>query len=369
MTLANLQKAPFPWFGGKSKAAPLVWALLGDVDHYVEPFAGTLAVLLNRPHPCNRSYYSETVNDLDGFVVNAWRSMQLHPEATADAASWPVTEADKTARQIACLRWKQNRDLEHLMGDPLWCDPVVAGWWLWAVCAQIGAFAGDGPWTADPVTGRIMKQDRTPAREPGVFRGRPHLGDDGRGVNHAGTREPGVAHVDELSEFHPVTMPELVRWFRWLSARLRHVRILNGSWTRAVTTGAMHTLSVRMGDGHAGVFLDPPYANDIRSSGLYANDDGTVAGDCLRWCVKAGDNPKTRIVLAGYDTEHAELVDHGWTSHEWFTAGFLTGGMANTASIVDDTGDVPSHQQHRERLWASPYCLTPGTPDVQGALF
>lgn len=62
MTLVNIDKAPFPWFGGKSKAAPTVWQLLGDVPHYVEPFAGSLAVL-NRPHPCNRPYYSETVND------------------------------------------------------------------------------------------------------------------------------------------------------------------------------------------------------------------------------------------------------------------------------------------------------------------
>ena len=87
MTLINLNKAPFPWFGGKSKAASLVWALLGDVDHYAEPFFGSGAVLLNRPHPCNRPYHSETVNDLDGFLVNLWRSTQWQPEATARAAS------------------------------------------------------------------------------------------------------------------------------------------------------------------------------------------------------------------------------------------------------------------------------------------
>ena len=55
-------KAPFPWFGGKSKAGPLVWQLLGDVVHYVEPFAGALGVLLERPHECNRTYYSETIS-------------------------------------------------------------------------------------------------------------------------------------------------------------------------------------------------------------------------------------------------------------------------------------------------------------------
>lgn len=90
-------RAPFPWFGGKSRAAPQVWAALGDVDHYVEPFAGSLAVLLRRPHVANRTYHSETVNDLDGLLCNAWRAIVHAPDAVAEAASWPVCEADFTA--------------------------------------------------------------------------------------------------------------------------------------------------------------------------------------------------------------------------------------------------------------------------------
>jgi DNA adenine methylase len=70
-------KAPMPWYGGKSQAAPLVWQLLGDVDHYCEPFAGSLAVLLSRPHPCNRPYYSETVNDVDSLLVTAARGLRV----------------------------------------------------------------------------------------------------------------------------------------------------------------------------------------------------------------------------------------------------------------------------------------------------
>ena len=76
----NYQKAPFPWFDSKSKAAPAVWAALGDVEHYVEPFCGSAAVLLNRPHLANRTYHSETICDADGLVCNAWRSIQLHTE-------------------------------------------------------------------------------------------------------------------------------------------------------------------------------------------------------------------------------------------------------------------------------------------------
>jgi site-specific DNA-adenine methylase len=41
-----MMMAPFPWFGGKSRAAKLIWSRLGDVPNYVEPFAGSLAVLL-----------------------------------------------------------------------------------------------------------------------------------------------------------------------------------------------------------------------------------------------------------------------------------------------------------------------------------
>jgi pyrroline-5-carboxylate reductase len=44
MTLA----APFPYFGGKRRAAPIVWRALGDPSGYVEPFAGSVAMLLDR---------------------------------------------------------------------------------------------------------------------------------------------------------------------------------------------------------------------------------------------------------------------------------------------------------------------------------
>lgn len=37
-------RAPFPYFGGKRRAASLVWEAIGNVDHYVEPFCGSAAV-------------------------------------------------------------------------------------------------------------------------------------------------------------------------------------------------------------------------------------------------------------------------------------------------------------------------------------
>lgn len=359
--LKNLDKAPFPWFGGKSQAAPLVWQLLGDVEHYVEPFAGSCAVLLNRPHTCNRPYHSETVNDADGFLVNFWRAVQWYPDETARAASWPVTEADKQARQIALLRWKSAGGLDRLAGDAAWCDPVMAGWWAYGVCCQIGAFEQDSAWTADPQTGIIYKQPLGP-REPGVRRKLPSLSDGGHGVNVPQAREPGVLDAitpehggsaldDWGASYHDHTMPEIIRWFRHLSARLRHVRIVNGDWTRVVTHGATVILAVRKPGCHCGLFLDPPYgAEATRADGLYAADSLSIAGAVRRWCLEHGADAKLRIVLAGYDGEHGELEAAGWSVHEWYAGGWLRGGMGNVA------GNGHS-QAHRERLWASPGCL------------
>jgi len=359
MSLTNLEKTPWPWFGGKADAAPIVWEALGDVAHYSEPFAGSLAVLLRRPHPCNRTYYSETVNDMDGLLCNAWRSMQMAPDAMADAASWPVCEADVHARHLALLRWRESRSLERLMADPLYHDPVMAGWWAWGQSCWIGSgwCSGSGPWIVGD-DGTIRRRPKAQKR-PGVSRQLPHIGNDGRGVNRPQAREPGVG------DYHPMTMPELRRWFRFLSARLRHVRVLNGDWKRACTSGAVLTLPVRSGKGPAGVFLDPPYLVDNnRTADLYTHDNGdTVAMDVQRWCVEWGTRENVRIVLAGYEGEHNILHErHGWRCVPWYKSGFLKGGMGNVAGSGGG-------QQTRERLWMSPACVVPQSERRQVALF
>jgi hypothetical protein len=398
VTLENLCKTPWPWFGGKADAAEAVWAALGDVDHYVEPFAGSLAVLLRRPHEANRTYHSETVNDLDALLCNAWRAIARDPDAVAEAASWPVCEADLHARHLALLAWRAAGNAERLMADPDFYDARMAGWWAWGQSAWIGAgwCSGRGPWVVG-ADGRIAKRTdgavgvkrqiphlssngqgvaRPQAREPGVARQIPHLGNNGQGVAHANAREPGVArqipHLTNgrgvarpqarepgVGDYHPMTMPELTRWLRFLSARLRHVRILNGKWERACTSGALQSLPVRQG-GHCGVFLDPPYDNAVRNADLYTEDGGTPAADARAWCVENGANPRYRIVLAGYDAEHGDLARAGWREVEWFRTGFLKGGMAQQGE--------DGHQQGRERLWLSPHCLG-ATVARQGSLF
>ncbi len=55
----------FGWYGGKFSHLDWLLPLLPECHHYCEPFAGSGAVLLNRPpSPV------ETYNDLDGEVAN-----------------------------------------------------------------------------------------------------------------------------------------------------------------------------------------------------------------------------------------------------------------------------------------------------------
>ena len=75
-------KPPFAYYGGKTTLAPKIAALLPAHEHYVEPFAGSLAVLLAK-EPSR----AETVNDLDGDLVNFWRVLRDQPEELERACS------------------------------------------------------------------------------------------------------------------------------------------------------------------------------------------------------------------------------------------------------------------------------------------
>ena len=346
-------RSPFPWFGGKSAASELIWKRFGDVKNYVEPFAGSLAVLLTRPHWPFESTRTETVNDADCYLANFWRALQADPEAVAEFADWPVNEADLHARHL----WLVNvakETVAKLRTDPEFYDAKIAGWWVWGICQWIGSgwCSGNGPWI-------VQDGEMIDSRQL------PHLGNNGQGANRPQLREPGVAiENDDGREFHPMTMPELRRWFLFLSARLRHVRILNGDWRRAVTTGAAFTLPVRQG-GVCGVFVDPPYADSAgRTMDLYTEDCGNVAHEAREWALEAGTDKRWRIVFKGFDGEHGTaFADAGWREVEWFKAGWFKGGMAQQG----DEG----HQQARERLWLSPHCLAPAlvAPPAQLDMF
>jgi DNA adenine methylase len=68
-------RPPFVYFGGKQVLADRIAALLPGHLHYVEPYCGSLAVLLAK-----RPSRMETVNDLDREVMTFWRVLRERPE-------------------------------------------------------------------------------------------------------------------------------------------------------------------------------------------------------------------------------------------------------------------------------------------------
>lgn len=122
-------QAPFPYFGGKSAVAPLVWDALGNCDGYVEPFFGSGAVLLARPHVGK----IETVNDFDGLLANFWRAVRADADAVTDAADWPLNECDLHARHLWLVGQRESLT-ERLCGDPEYFDAKRERLWFSPHC-------------------------------------------------------------------------------------------------------------------------------------------------------------------------------------------------------------------------------------------
>lgn len=321
-------KAPFVWFGGKRRVAAEVWSALGAVDNYIEPFAGSLAVLLERPAHQIRT---ETVNDADGFIVNFWRAVAADPDEVAFWADSPINETDLISKHLWLVNTGRSRLINGLEADPDWFDPKVAGWWVWGINAWIGSgwCSGNGPWQIDDC-GEVRKRPHLGTAGRGVHRKLPHLGDAGRGVHRQ------LPHLGDAA---------LVEYLRALAERLRGVRVCAGDWSRVVTTGALSYGST------VGVFVDPPYLGDVRTSDLYRVDDHHISTDVRQWCLDNGDDPRLRIVLAGYRDEHDDAIPETWRRHYW----------SASAAYQNSSSTVGANQEnrHNECLWISPHCEQP----------
>lgn len=307
-----MMRAPFPYFGGKSAVAEIVWRILGQPAHYIEPFFGSGAVLLARPG-CDFKKHTETVCDKDGFIANVWRSIKFHPDETAEWCDWPVNHADLMARRAELIK-NESRLLDNLVNDPMWCDPVLAGYWIWAASCWIGS--GLTCKTAIP---ELVKSK-------GVYKKSwqiPHLAYKGRGIHKKSYQNKIYFVLNQLSE------------------RLRHVRVVCGDWTRICGGNWQDNI------GSVGIFFDPTYGIKAnRTKNIYSQDSLSVADDVRDWCLSRGDMPSYKIILAGYFEEHKSLLDNGWTFKKWKAKGGYTAGKETQSG----------KNRLKETLFLSPHC-------------
>ena len=210
-------QAPFPYFGGKSKVSDIVWQVLGQPKHYIEPFFGSGAVLLARPDW--KPGMTETANDKDCWLANVWRALQFASDEVARWCDWPVNHADLMARKKKLIE-KEGYLREGLISDPEWFDAKLAGYWIWAASCWIGS----GLTSPGPIPD--ISRNGMGAHKMGK---RPHIADKGMGVHKMGQR-PHIA--DKGKGVQESYNDNLYRWFRELSERLRYVRVVCGEWDR-----------------------------------------------------------------------------------------------------------------------------------------
>jgi DNA adenine methylase len=117
---------PFPYFGGKQTLAAQIVSHFPEHSRYVEPFAGSLAVLLAKaPEPY------EVVNDLDGRLIGFWKTLR--------------DRGDELERACALTPHSRQEYITAKREGPS-VDPVEDARRLWVLFTQSisGAYEGAG---------------------------------------------------------------------------------------------------------------------------------------------------------------------------------------------------------------------------------
>jgi DNA adenine methylase len=294
--MTNKIKPAFPYFGSKRRVADIIWSALGQVANYIEPFAGSLSVLLANPSPSK----IETVNDINHFLTNFWRAVSQDPQGVMQCADFPVHEAELHARHQWLLLAATPQFRQQMEQDPSFYDVKMAGYWVYGVGASIG-----NNWLQDK-----------------GLKASPLLSSAGGGIH-------GLTY----------DMPEQ---FSKLQQRLRQVRVCCGDWKRIITPSVTYSNVGISPQDFTAVVLDPPYSLEHRDK-VY-QDDTDIFHEVCQWAIDNGDRPQMRIVVCGYQGDIT--FPSTWKEYAWQGS-----GMGNR---VDDRGKSNSK---REMLWFSPHCL------------
>lgn len=263
---------PLKWHGGKHYLARRIVALMPRHLHYVEPFAGGLAVLLERdPNDRNlwlskatgQSGVSEVANDLNRDLTNFWRVLQ-HPTL------FPEFRRACEATPLSRLEYERAEE-----GDGIYTDPVGRAWAFFVRCRQsrAGTFQG------------FTSLTRSRTR---------------RGIN--GNASEWLGAVEGLLAVHARLLPVVVENLDALK------------------------LIVREDDPGTLFYCDPPYLHETRATtDAYAHEMTREQHCDLLGTLAA---LKGKFLLSGY---HSDLYDtvavrEGWRVHEFDLPNHAAGG-------------------------------------------
>lgn len=288
---------PFAYFGSKKSITKIIWSRFGKIDNYIEPFAGSIAVLLDNPFIPK----IETINDINCYLSNFWRAISIDISEVVKYADFPVHENDLHARHKWIIENTTEDFIQKLQNDPDFFDPKMAGYWVWGMGASIG-----NNWL-----------------QPKGLNATPLLSSAGGGI-------------------HGLTY-NLEEDLRKLHTRLRRVRSCCGDWTRVISPSITYQNKGLGKNDITGIFLDPPYSLNKRSK-VYLHEKDIFKEVC-EWAIKNGNVPKLRIAVCGYEGDFNFPSD--WECYQWKTNGGLS-------SLGNNQGKINSS---RECVWFNPQCL------------
>lgn len=215
-----------------------------------------------------------------------------------------------------------------LIEDPEWYDAKMAGYWIWGVSCWIGSGFISGK--------KCNKPQIYGPRGVHKLGKRPQISSS-MGIHKLGERP------DNTDIYEKPYNENIYEWFKELSNRLRYVQVVYGDWKKACGDWSDKI------ESSVGVFLDPPYSEKMGRNTVYYKDNLTIAYDVRRWCIEKGQKEIYRIVLAGYQDEHKELLDYGWTTYEW----------TRNIGYSSTSKKAVNKERFQEALFLSPHCLKP----------
>ena len=271
---------PFAYNGKKTNAAKQIWELLGDPKHYIEPFAGSCAVLLSRPHDYTQRY--ETINDYDAYLANLLRAIKLDPEKLFEQVDATPANRIESAALYREAQTEEENLRERIEADRTYYDTDTAAQYYAMLCDSF------------PRSYFLKTATQTHVR---------------------------LSYREGLKQI-----------FEQISKRLRYVCIQAASWETLVTNAQLSSPT--------SIYLDPPYD---KTESIYRKNN-RVSTDVEAWCLEHTDSPH-RIVLSGYDTEHDQLLNHGWRKTQTYKGSNGAGALGNNTNT--------------EQLWYTPNCIHP----------